>query len=121
MASSPTVSAQAARQVSEPEPGAGNSAASAQALIAVPGAEPVEEEQTAWSGAVARLPVELDVSVPVEDFRLRNLLALEPGQVVESRWNYGEDVPLGSAEVQLAWSEFEVVDTSLAVRITRLF
>jgi hypothetical protein len=29
-------------------------------------------------------------------------------------------VPLGSGEVQLAWSEFEVVDTQLAVRITRL-
>jgi len=29
-------------------------------------------------------------------------------------------VPLASGKVQLAWSEFEVVDTQLAVRITRL-
>lgn len=28
---------------------------------------------------LARLPVELDVAVPVRDFRVRNLLALEPG------------------------------------------
>lgn len=69
---------------------------------------------------VARLPVELDVAVPVREFRVRNLLALEPGQVVETAWAHGEDMPLSSGEVQLAWSEFEVVETQLAVRVTRL-
>jgi hypothetical protein len=29
-------------------------------------------------------------------------------------------MPLTSGKVQLAWSEFEVVDTQLAVRVTRL-
>jgi hypothetical protein len=33
---------------------------------------------------------------------------------------HGDDVPLGSADVQLAWSEFDVVDKQLAVRLTRL-
>ncbi len=33
---------------------------------------------------------------------------------------HGEDVPLSAGDVQLAWSEFEVVDTQLAVRVTRL-
>jgi len=69
---------------------------------------------------VARLPVELDVAVPVRDFRVRNLLALEPGQVIETRWPHGEDMPLAAGNVQLAWSEFEVVDSQLAVRVTRL-
>jgi flagellar motor switch/type III secretory pathway protein FliN len=69
---------------------------------------------------VARLPVELEVAVPVRNFRVRNLLALEPNVVVESQWGHAEDVPLGSGDVQLAWSEFEVVDTQLAVRVTRL-
>ena len=68
----------------------------------------------------ARLPVELDVGIPLSDFRVRNLLALEAGAVVPSQWGHGEDVPLGSGDVQLAWSEFEVVDTQLAVRLTRL-
>jgi flagellar motor switch protein FliN len=67
-----------------------------------------------------RLPVEVDVAVPVRGFRVRNLLALEPGAVVESKWGPGEDVPLGCGDVQLAWSEFEVVDAQLAVRLTRL-
>jgi flagellar motor switch/type III secretory pathway protein FliN len=72
------------------------------------------------TGPIARLPVELDVAVPVGEFRVRNLLALEPGQIIETLWPHGEDLPLASGEVQLAWSEFEVVDSQLAVRVTRL-
>jgi len=69
---------------------------------------------------VARLPVELEVAVPVRDFRVRHLLALEPGHVIETQWDQGTDMPLSSGDVQLAWSEFEVVDAHLAVRVTRL-
>ena len=72
------------------------------------------------SEPVAQLPVELEVAVPVRDFRVRNLLSLEPGQVIETQWSPGEDMPLLAGDVQLAWSEFEVVDTQLAVRLTRL-
>jgi flagellar motor switch protein FliM len=64
--------------------------------------------------------VELDVAIPVREFRVRNLLALESGQVIETQWAHGEDMPLASGDVQLAWSEFEVVESQLAVRITRL-
>lgn len=70
--------------------------------------------------ALARLPIELDVAVPVRIFRVRNLLALEAGQVIEAQWSQGEDMPLAAGRVQLAWSEFEVVQTQLAVRVTRL-
>ncbi len=72
------------------------------------------------SPACARLPVELAVSVPVRNFRVRHLLSMAPGEVIETLWGHGEDLPLASGEVQLAWSEFEVVDTRLAVRVTRL-
>ena len=68
----------------------------------------------------ARLPVEMDVAIPLRGFRVRNLLALDPGTVVESQWGHGEDVPLAARDVQLAWSEFEVADRHLAVRLTRL-
>jgi flagellar motor switch protein FliN/FliY len=93
--------------------------AAEQALVPSP-QEPEECDVLALGGPVARLPVELDVAVPVREFRVRNLLALEPGQVIETQWTHGEDMPLGAGEVQLAWSEFEVVDSQLAVRITRL-
>lgn len=76
----------------------------------------VVERQSAES----RLPVQLDVGIPIRDFRVKNLLVLEPGTLIQSQWAPGEDVPVASGEVQLAWSEFEVVDAQLAVRLTRL-
>ena len=72
------------------------------------------------SPPLARLPVELEVVVPVREFRVRDLLALLPGEVIETQWGHGEDLPLSARDVQLAWSEFEVVESRLAVRVTRL-
>jgi flagellar motor switch protein FliN/FliY len=69
---------------------------------------------------LARLAVELDVSIPAREFRVRNLLALEPGQVIRTQWQQGEDMPLAARGAHLAWSEFEVIDSRLAVRIARL-
>lgn len=90
-----------------------------QALVALPHA-PIERSSDALAAAVAKLPVELEVSIPVRKFRVRNLLALEPSHLIESGWGHGEDVPLAAGTVQLAWSEFEVVEAQLAVRLTRL-
>ncbi len=72
------------------------------------------------SAPLERMPVSLSVSIPVRDFRVRNLLALRSGELIETQWANGEDLPLASGAVQLAWSEFEVVDSRLAVRVTRL-
>jgi flagellar motor switch/type III secretory pathway protein FliN len=80
----------------------------------------IGQEPQPFSPTVMRLPVELDVMVPVRNFRVRNLLTLEPGRVIESQWGHGEDVPVAAGEIPLAWSEFEVIETQLAVRITRL-
>jgi flagellar motor switch protein FliM len=92
-----------------------------QALVPAPNAsEDNSIEEAAVSAPVAKLPVELDVAIPVREFRIRNLLALVPGQLIESQWGHTRDVPLATGDVQLAWSEFEVVDTRLAVRMTRL-
>jgi flagellar motor switch protein FliN/FliY len=79
-----------------------------------------ENESLVLNPILNRLPVELDVTIPVRKFRVRNLLALEPGQVIETEWTNGADMPLAAGEVQLAWSEFEVVEQQLAVRVTRL-
>ena len=61
-------------------PAAVGEAKAEQALVpsvqAVPSSHaPVEEKAIVLTGPVARLPVELDVSVPVREFRVRNLLA----------------------------------------------
>ena len=102
-----------------PEMTGGVENAGEQALVVLPHATN-DGALIKLTAPVARLPVELDVAVPVRDFRVRNLLALEPGQVIETHWPHGEDMPLAAGNVQLAWSEFEVVDSQLAVRLTRL-
>ena len=97
----------------------GGEVAGEQALVPAPHS-PVEKAGIALSAPLARLPVELDVAVPVREFRVRDLLNLAAGQVIETQWSHGEDMPLASGAVQLAWSEFEVVDSQLAVRLTRM-
>ncbi|MGA2671941.1 MAG: FliM/FliN family flagellar motor C-terminal domain-containing protein [Terracidiphilus sp.] len=98
----------------------GAAESSAEQALVPAGCAAETEDSIPLSAPVARLPVELDVAVPVPEFRVRTLLALEPGQVIETRWVSGEDLPLASGAVQLAWSEFEVIDAQLAVRVTRL-
>jgi flagellar motor switch/type III secretory pathway protein FliN len=78
------------------------------------------ERPSAFGNAVVRLPVQLDVVIPVRDLRVRHLLALASGHVIESEWANGEDVPLNAGAVHLAWGEFEVIGTQLAIRVTRL-
>jgi flagellar motor switch/type III secretory pathway protein FliN len=104
---------------------AANSTAESAAEQALVSSAPLREKEqaeaeTEFDGTVARLPVEVDVAIPVREFRVRNLLALAPGAIIESQWNHGEDLPLAAGDVQLAWSEFEVIDSGLAVRITHL-
>lgn len=69
---------------------------------------------------LAGLPMQLDVTVPIPYFRVQDLLALERGSILESRWVPGDDVPVWCGGVQLVWTEFEVVEQKLAVRVTRL-
>ncbi len=79
-----------------------------------------DEEESVFRAPISQLPVALDVTIPVREFRMRQLLALAPGQVIETQWSHGDDLPLAAGDVQVAWSEFEVVETRLAVRVTRL-
>ena len=119
MAAMPTIPqvTQQARKPAGPEQEAGTQGDQALVSLSKP---QLQTDSIVLTPAQASLPVRLDVSVPVRDFRVRNLLALESSHLVESGWSHGDDVPLAAGEVQLAWSEFEVVDTHLAVRITRL-
>jgi len=94
-------------------------AAAEQALVPSPKAAGAGQG-TAFPPRALRLPVELGVAVPVRGFRVRNLLALTPVQLVESRWSSGSDLPLSAGDVTLAWAEFEVVETKLAARVTRV-
>jgi len=77
------------------------------------------EEHPDWH-LLQRLPMRLTAGVPLPRFRVRDLLALRPGQTLNSNWLSTDDVPLKIGSVQLSWSEFEVVEQQMAIRLTRL-
>jgi flagellar motor switch/type III secretory pathway protein FliN len=77
------------------------------------------EEHASWP-MLSQLRLAMTASVVLKGFKVRDLLKLRPGQVVESVWPETEDVPLIIGQVQVAWSEFEVVEQRLVVRLTRL-
>lgn len=83
--------------------------------------EPAERTSSLGEDAtIGSIPVQVDVAVPVRNFKVRNILTLAPGDIIESRWGHSDDLPLAAGDVQLAWCEFEVIEAQLGVRITRL-
>ena len=77
------------------------------------------EDHPDWA-VLSRLPMRLAAGVPLRRFTVRDLLALRAGQTIESAWSCSDDVPVEIGGVALGWSEFEVVEQRLAVRLTRL-
>jgi len=77
------------------------------------------EEHRDW-GLLSRLPMMLTASVPLPKFKVKDLLGLKAGQTIPSLWVCTDDIPLKIGAVQLGWSEFEVVEKRMAIRLTRL-
>lgn len=86
------------------------------ALAAAPPAPLLHDPQT-W-GPMLELPCDLTLDLLVPEFTVAHLLRLQPGDVLETHWPNGEDVPLRINEQFVAWAEFEVVGNRLAVRVT---
>ncbi|GGG81715.1 FliM/FliN family flagellar motor C-terminal domain-containing protein [Edaphobacter dinghuensis] len=77
------------------------------------------EEHPAWP-KLSRLDLTMAVEVPLLRFKVQDLLRLAEGQVFESTFSDTEDIPLRVGDVQLGWTEFEVVEQKIALRLTRL-
>jgi flagellar motor switch/type III secretory pathway protein FliN len=77
------------------------------------------EEHPSWK-TFAQLRVTMRAGVALNRFKVRDLLSLKEGQVFESLSPDTENVPLMVGQVQLGWSEFEIVDQRMALRLTRL-
>lgn len=71
-------------------------------------------------GQVECLPCLLTIEIPLPGFTVGDLFHLECGRIIASHWTVGQDVPLRINQELIAWSEFEVVQNHLAVRLTEL-
>ena len=77
------------------------------------------EQHPSWE-TLAQLRVTMRAAVALDRFRVRDLLGMKEGQVFESLSPATEDVPVRVGQMQLGWSEFEVVEQRMALRLTRL-
>jgi flagellar motor switch/type III secretory pathway protein FliN len=77
------------------------------------------EEHPSWE-VLAKLRVTLRAVVAMNRFKVRDLLALKEGQVFESLSPDTDDVSLLIGQMQVGWSEFEIMDQRMALRLTRL-
>src|SRR5271167_4342021 len=85
-------------------------------LVVDPVADPLGDK---WV-RVGPLPCLLTVEISVPGFTVADLVHLEHGRIIATRWTVGQDVPLRVNGELIAWSEFEVVQNRLAVRLTEL-
>ena len=77
------------------------------------------EEHPAWP-SLSRVPETLTALIPLRQFTVRSLMLLARGETIESNLATSEDIPIKIGAVQIAWGEFEVADSTMALRITRV-
>jgi flagellar motor switch protein FliN/FliY len=99
-------------------------AASAQpkpeAPIADPHADPLAGPLAERWLRVEPLPCLLTIEISMPGFTVADLVHLGAGRIIATRWTVGQDVPLRINGELIAWSEFEIVQNRLAVRLTEL-
>jgi flagellar motor switch protein FliN/FliY len=66
------------------------------------------------------LPCNLSLELPVVHFTIGDLLTLTPGSVIATSCHQTGDLPLRVNGLLIGWTEFEVIDDRLAVRMTEL-
>lgn len=72
-----------------------------------------------WS-AFQQLPCRISLEISIPHFTVAALLRLSPNDVINTRWLQGSDVPLRVNGKLIGWTEFEVIDDSLAARLTQI-
>ena len=77
------------------------------------------EEHGSWP-TFAEIPETMVAYIPLSRFTVHHLLTLEKGKVFTSKVLTSDLVALKLGSVRLVWGEFEMVNQSLALRVTKL-
>jgi flagellar motor switch protein FliN/FliY len=76
-------------------------------------------EDEKWS-YVKGLTCRLSVEVPIPGLTVGKLLDLTPGLILDTQYDEGSHIPVLVNGEMIAWGEFDVVEESLAIRLTEL-
>jgi flagellar motor switch/type III secretory pathway protein FliN len=76
-------------------------------------------EDSSWRD-ISGLQCHLSVALRVEGFRVRDLLALEIGSILNSPSNASDPVPVWVNGVRIGLAEFDVLGARLAIRMSEL-
>jgi len=79
----------------------------------------VSAPPSAWD-VFLNLPCQISLQIPVPGFTVAALLRLCSGEVINTHWLQGADVPMQVNGKVVGWAEFEVIDDQLAGRITQI-
>ncbi len=66
------------------------------------------------------LPCQLSLQISIANFTVGDLLRLGKDSIVGTACPFTSDIPLRANGLLIAWTEFEVIENRLAVRITEL-
>jgi flagellar motor switch/type III secretory pathway protein FliN len=66
------------------------------------------------------LPCQLSLEIPLVNFTVGDLLRLSKGSIAATACLSTSDIPLRANGLLIAWTEFEVIGSRLALRITEL-
>lgn len=77
------------------------------------------EDHKKWP-KLSQIKMSFSAEVGLPNLRVRDLLELAAGHVIESTWKESEDVLIKTAKVHIGWGEFEVQNQTLLIRMTRL-
>ena len=89
------------------------------AAIAFPAQDHVESTAAGWQ-EIQDVPCGLSAQIPVSGFKVRDLLLLQAGSVVNSKQLTGGRVGIHANGRFIAWAELEVISGRLGVRFTDL-
>ncbi len=95
-------------------------AAATQPKVEAPVTDPLADPFAERWQHVELLPCLLTIEISVPGFTVADLVQLASGRVIATRWTVGQDVPLRINGELISWSEFEVVQNRLGVRLTEL-
>jgi len=65
-------------------------------------------------------PCHVSLEIPISRFTVGDLLRLRPGSILTTSSHHASDIPLRANGLLIGWTEFEVIGSHLAVRITEL-